>query len=263
MEKELLYQNKRIHYRITGSGKPVFLVHGFGEDSSIWRNQEPVLKNICQLIIPDLPGSGLSEPVDDMSMEGLAEIIHAIIHAEDIDTCAIIGHSMGGYVTLALTEKYFNHLDAFGLFHSTAFSDTEEKKAARQKGIEFIDQHSGFEFLETTTPNLFSPATRAQVAELVNEQIGTLRNFSGQSLVSYYQAIMKRPDRVGVLQNTSVPVLFILGKYDTAIPLEDGLKQCYIPEKSYIHVLQNSGHLGMLEEKEETNRILEKFLLSY
>jgi homoserine acetyltransferase len=41
------------------------------------------------------------------------------------------------------------------------------------------------------------------------------------------------------------------------------LKQCYIPEKSYIHVLQNSGHLGMLEEKEETNRILEKFLLSY
>lgn len=262
MIKKLLYQNKQINYHVTGSGKPVFLIHGFGEDSSVWRNQVPYLSNKFQLIIPDLPGSGQSEMIDDMSMEGLAEVIHSIVHQENVDTCTVIGHSMGGYITLALAEKYWNHLDAFGLFHSSAYPDTEEKKAVRQKGIEFIKQHGGFEFLKTATPNLFSPASRAEKAKLVDEQIASLHNFSGPALVSYYEAMVQRPDRTAVFKNSRMPVLFIMGKYDVAIPLDDGLKQCYIPEKSYIHILQNSGHLGMLEEKDESNRILEEFLLS-
>jgi pimeloyl-ACP methyl ester carboxylesterase len=262
MTKEVVYQTKHIHYRVIGSGKPVFLIHGFGEDSSVWRNQESYLKNKFKLIIPDLPGSGQSEMIDDMSMEGMAEVIHSIIHEEDIKSCTVIGHSMGGYITLALAEKYWNHLDAFGLFHSTAYPDSEEKKAVRQKGIEFINQHGGFAFLKTTTPNLFSPVTRAEKAKLVDEQIASLHNFSGPALVSYYEAMMQRPDRTAVLKNSKMPVLFIMGQYDAAIPLEDSLKQCYIPEKSYIHILQNSGHIGMLEEKDECNRILEEFLLS-
>jgi hypothetical protein len=51
-----------------------------------------------------------------------------------------------------------------------------------------------------------------------------------------------------------------MGKYDTAIPLEDGLKQCHLPEKSYIHILHKSGHMGMIEEAEESTRFLEEFL---
>ena len=51
---------------------------------------------------------------------------------------AVIGHSMGGYITLALAEKYWNHVDAFGFLHSTTFADSEEKKYIRNKGIEFI-----------------------------------------------------------------------------------------------------------------------------
>lgn len=70
-----------------------------------------------------------------MSMEGMAEVIHSIIHEEDIETASVIGHSMGGYITLALVKKYRNHVDAFGLLHSTAFTDSEEKKTIRKKGL--------------------------------------------------------------------------------------------------------------------------------
>lgn len=261
MTKELLYQHKKIQYRMIGTGKPVLLIHGFGEDSTVWRNQLAHLSTHCQLIIPDLPGSGQSELIDDMSMEGMAEVIHAIIHEENIDACPVIGHSMGGYITLALVEKYWNHVSAFGLFHSSAFADTEEKKATRQKGIDFIRQHGAFEFLKTATPNLFAPLTKEERPQLIEEQIATLHNFLPDSLVSYYQAMMARPDRTMELKNAKVPVLFILGKYDVAVPLEDGLKQCYLPEKSYIHILQKSGHMGMLEENDTCNGILEKFLL--
>jgi pimeloyl-ACP methyl ester carboxylesterase len=261
MTKELLYQNKKIQYRMIGTGKPVLLIHGFGEDSTVWRNQLAHLSTHCQLIIPDLPGSGQSELIDDMSMEGMAEAMHAIIHEENIDACPVIGHSMGGYITLALVEKYWNHVSAFGLFHSSGFADTEEKKATRQKGIDFIRQHGAFEFLKTATPNLFAPLTKEERPQLIEEQIATLHNFLPDSLVSYYRAMMARPDRTMELRNAKVPVLFILGKYDVAVPLEDGLKQCYLPEKSYIHILQKSGHMGMLEEKDTCNGILEKFLL--
>lgn len=260
MEKTLRYQNKKIFYRSIGAGKPVMLVHGFGEDGNVWNIQIDYLKDKFKLIVPDLPGSGLSEMISDMSMEGIAEVLHSIIHEEGIDKCTVIGHSMGGYIMLALVEHYWNHVNAFGLFHSTAFPDTEEKKETRNKGIEFIKQHGGFEFLKTSTPNLFSPNSKQQIPNSIADFISTLANFSGDALVSYYQAMMKRPDRTTVLKNTENPVLFIAGEHDNAIPLNDVLKQCYLPEKSYIHVLKKSGHMGMIEEPETANRILAEFL---
>jgi pimeloyl-ACP methyl ester carboxylesterase len=261
MNKEFQYQDKKIFYRIIGSGKPVMLVHGFGEDGQVWRNQVEALKDKFQLITPDLPGSGQSEMIDDMSMEGMAEVLHTIIHEEDIDNCTVIGHSMGGYITLALAEKYWNHLNAFGLFHSSSFADNEEKKTIRRKGIDFINQHGSFEFLKTATPNLFSQQTKDEKPELIDEQLTLLHNFLPLTLVSYYEAMIQRPDRTEILRQTTVPVLFIIGKYDAAIPPEDSLKQSHLPEKSYIHLLQHSGHMGMLEEPVECNQILEKFLL--
>ena len=51
-----------------------------------------------------------------------------------------------------------------------------------------------------------------------------------------------------------------MGKYDTAVPVEDSLKQCHLPEKSYIHVLRQSGHMGMLEETDKCSLALKEFL---
>ena len=262
MEKTILYENKKIFYRDIGSGKAVMLVHGFGEDGNVWEKQVEFLKDKYHLIVPDLPGSGRSEMINDMSMEGIAEVLHSIIHEENIDACTVIGHSMGGYITLALVESYWNHVNAFGLFHSSAFADTEEKKQTRKKGIQFIKQNGAFEFLKTATPNLFSPNSKSQIPNSIEEFIKSLASFSPDALVSYYEAMMKRPDRTSVLKNTKNRVLFIAGEHDNAIPLDDVLKQSHLPEKSYIHLLKNSGHMGMMEETEKSNRILEEFLVN-
>jgi pimeloyl-ACP methyl ester carboxylesterase len=261
VEKTVLYQDKKIFYRSTGSGDPVMLVHGFGEDGNVWDKQVEFLKSKYHLIVPDLPGSGKSEMINDMSMEGIAEVLHSIIHEENIDKCTVIGHSMGGYITLALVESYWNHVNAFGLFHSSAFPDTEEKKQTRKKGIEFIKQHGAFEFLKTSTPNLFSPNSKEQIPDSIDGFINSLKGFMPEALISYYEAMMNRPDRTSILENTENPVLFIAGEHDNAIPINDVLKQCHLPEKSYIHVLKKSGHMGMMEETEKANRILEEFLL--
>ncbi len=61
---------------------PVMLVHGFGEDGKIWKDQVDFLKNHFKLIIPDLPGSGKSGRIDDMSMESMAEVLKKILDEE-------------------------------------------------------------------------------------------------------------------------------------------------------------------------------------
>lgn len=259
-EKTILYKNKKVAYDIAGSGKVVVLVHGFGEDGATWQQQVAALQKAFTVVVPHLPGSGASDLQEDMSMEGMADSIAAVLDAEGIGECALIGHSMGGYVTLAFAERHKRVLKGFGLFHSTAFGDSEEKKATRQKGIDFIKQHGALAFLKTTVPNLYGPATKQSTPALIDKHLESVSYFTDEALINYYQAMMARPDRTAVLKEDHLPVLFVLGAHDAAVPPEDGWKQAHVPQKSYIHMLKDSGHMGMLEEVEKTNTLLNEYL---
>jgi pimeloyl-ACP methyl ester carboxylesterase len=260
-EKTIVLKGRKFHYRYQGEGPVVVLIHGFGEDGRVWKNQFNALEGYC-LLVPDLPGSGGSELTDDMSMEGLAETIYEWLEQEGIRKSTHIGHSMGGYVTLAFAEKYEERLNGFGLFHSTAYADSVEKIETRQKGIKFIKEHGSWEFLKTSTPNLYSAATKSENVQIIEQQINELRNFSAEALVNYYVSMINRPERVDVLRTTELPVLFVLGRYDAAVPLNDGLTLCYLPYLSYIHILEKSGHMGMMEEVQASNQILKNYLSS-
>ncbi len=258
-EASIMIAGVPIGYRTTGEGPCVVLLHGFGETGSVWEGQAAALTGY-RLIVPDLPGTGLSGMIEDMSMEGMATAIYQLLVQLHIDRCVLIGHSMGGYIALAFWEQYPEMLSGIGLFHSSAFADNEEKKATRQKGVQFIEKHGAAAFLETATPNLYSPPTRYQRPELVTNHIETVRNASAAALTAYYRSMMQRPDRTVLLQQNKLPVLYVLGKHDTAVPLEDGLKQAHLPALAHVHLLQHSGHMGMKEEPEESNRLLQDFL---
>jgi pimeloyl-ACP methyl ester carboxylesterase len=264
-EKCISIQNKKIYYKVSGKGIPVVLIHGFAEDSDVWKYQQETLSAYCQLIIPDLPGSGKSDMIDDMSIEGLADAVKEILDQEFLKNAPssqliMIGHSMGGYVTLAFAGKYPDMLLAVGLFHSTAFADTEEKKATRRRGITFIQTHGSYEFIKQSTPNLFTENYRIKNNIIVEEMIARYSSFDPLALAAYYEAMILRPDRTAVLQFINKPVLFIIGKNDKAIPFEDSMKQCHIPLTASIQILENSAHMGMWEEKEKSTQTLLSFL---
>src|ERR1700761_8812683 len=102
---------------------------------------------------------------------------------------------MGGYIALAFSETYPERLLAFGFFHSTAYADTEEKKAGRLKSIAFIHEHGAAPFIRQSTPNLFAPETREDQPVLIEDMIGRYRDFSADALAAYLNAMMRRPDR--------------------------------------------------------------------
>ena len=257
-ESEVIIGHKKIIYSQTGEGPALVLVHGFGEDGSVWKNQFNAIEGF-RIIVPHLPGSG-SDMIADMSMEGQARWLHDFLVHLQIGSCVMIGHSMGGYITLAFAAAYGTLLEAFGFCHSSAYPDKEEKKETRRKGIEFIRAHGAWEFLKTATPNLYSPASRSGKQALIEEHIQLCKKFTDEALIAYYEAMINRPDRTRVLKEAQVPVLFIMGKQDSVVPLEDALKQSHLPQESHVFILEESGHMGMLEEQEITSRSIRSFL---
>lgn len=258
--KSITVEGKLISYMAGGEGNAVMLLHGFGVDSAAWSEQLNYLKKNCRVIAPDLPGIGVSELTSDVSMEGVAAIIKEILEAEEIEQATVIGHSLGGYIALAFAEKYPEFLSGLGLFHSTAVADNEEKKASRQKGIEFTDKHGVKPFLETTAPKMFATITKTDNKELYEHFMKHLPEMSKEAVINYYEAMMQRPDRVEILKKIKVPVLFIYGKQDEIIPLDKTIEQASIPSISSVNILKNSGHLGMIEEPEAANKAIEDFL---
>jgi|SRR6185437_15850320 len=263
------FRNKKIYYRIEGKGKPVLLLHGFGEDGNIWNKQVDALKKKNLLIIPDLPGSGQSEMLDgNATLEDYAEVIKVIadetvLMKEIENQFCLIGHSMGGYITLAFAEKYSSFLNSFGLFHSSAYADTDEKINVRKKAISFIKENGTEAFLKTMIPNLFSEESKKGQPELIEQLFNISKNISPETLIQYYKAMIKRAARASVLKSFKNPVLFIIGKNDTVIPLESSLEQCEIPSISTIHILQHSGHMGMSEEENLSNEFLSDFFQNF
>lgn len=263
--KQVNFKNKKIFYRVEGKGKPVMLLHGFGEDGTLWNYQIKKLKKNFRLIIPDLPGSGLSEMLSGkISISDYADAVKAIADTEikkETIAFTMIGHSMGGYISLAFAEKYPRLLNGLGLFHSTSYADDDQKKDMRNKGIYFIKKNSAKTFLKNTAQNLFSEKTKKQNPGLIEKLVELSRNFTSAALIQYYEAMKDRPDRSAILKNFTKPVLFIQGVYDNAVPLKAGLEQSHIAPVTYFHILKDSAHMGMWEEEKDSTKFLKHFLM--
>jgi pimeloyl-ACP methyl ester carboxylesterase len=266
--KQLNQPYYQLSYTLYGKGTPVILLHGYGEDSQIWHNQIEALATHCLLIVPDLPGSGkstitpkgLNEWLPNMRIESLAESINEIFMAENLTSCILLGHSMGGYIDLAFAELYPSKLLALGLVHSTAYADSNEKKIVRQKSIQFIEENGGYTFFKTSMPNLFGKKFKETQWSIIEQLMNQSNNFETAVLVGYTRAMMNRPDRSAILASANFPILFIAGPEDIAAPLASVEAQATLPNKSYLNILDGVGHMGMLEAPNEMNLHLTNFI---
>ena len=262
--KTFSYNNTDIFYEVHGNGKPVVLLHGFAETGAVWFHQTQYLKNNFKVIVPDLPGYGKSSLFDikiaETQIDDYANYIYALLKHEEAENVVLIGHSMGGYITLSLAKNHPEILSAIGFVHSTAFADNEEKKQKRLRGIEMIENYGGYAFLKNTIPNLFAQKFKNENFKSVEKLIEDGKSLTNTSLQQSYYAMMNRHDATSVLSNAHLPVLFIAGKEDTAVLLGDVLKQVSLPEISYFHLLNNTGHMGMWEAADTVNEFVEEFI---
>ncbi len=130
----LQYKHINIHYTDKGKGTAIVLLHGFLENSTMWKPFISRLSKKNRVITIDLLGHGKTECLGYVhTMEDMAEAVKAVLSKLRLRRVVVIGHSMGGYVALAFVEKYSNNVKGLCLMNSTATADSEEKKINRDR----------------------------------------------------------------------------------------------------------------------------------
>jgi pimeloyl-ACP methyl ester carboxylesterase len=245
-----------LKHNIYGQGQPVVLLHGFAEFGNVWQYQIDFLKDYCQVIVPEWA----DEKVDMSSIETIADAIANFISTTINKPVILIGHSMGGYITLALVEKNPTIIKTFGFVHSTAFADSDEKKATRLKSIDLIKNSGTEAYLRGSVPNLFGETYKRNNETKLENFVDDVKQLSPKIMMDCTLAMMQRPDRTSVLRSSKKPVMFILGTEDKAVPMADVMRQVYQPETAYFRLLEGVGHMGMWEAPEEVNQFILKFI---
>lgn len=110
-----------LHYLERGVGEPVLLIHGLGSSGADWAFQMPALEGGFRVIVPDLPGSGYSDPPNDAyGIEGFADALWTLLDGLDAPRANIIGFSLGGAVALEMALQRPASVPRLALINSLA-----------------------------------------------------------------------------------------------------------------------------------------------
>ncbi len=256
------FKNGTIYYEESGSGNPLILLHGYTESIKIWQDYKESLLKKFRIILIDLPGHGNSSILDEVhTMDLMADAVKAVLDHLNISTSVIIGHSMGGYVSLAFARKHARMLKGLGLFHSTSLADGDETKQLRERAIEAISRnHSAF--LMNFIPELFAAETREFYQSDIQNLIDEASTMDPRALIAAQKGMKDRSSTLDVLINASFPVMFIAGQKDTRVPFENIWVQMALTETAHSLILRNVGHMGFIEAKIQCLNFLESFVQS-
>ena len=102
----------RLHYLFAGKGEPVLLLHGYAQNSHMWRPLIPELAKTHTVIAPDLRGFGLSsKPTSGYAKKTMAQDIHALATSLGIRRAVVVGHDIGLMVAYAYAAQYPSEVD--------------------------------------------------------------------------------------------------------------------------------------------------------
>ncbi|MGG4143941.1 alpha/beta hydrolase [Paenibacillus algorifonticola] len=244
-----------------GHPSPVLvLLHGYCGSSAYWEEVAPMLAQQSRLIIPDLRGHGLSSAAADLeaTMELYADDLYAILEALRIDKVCLIGHSLGGYITLAFAERYADQLAAFGLVHSTALADSEAAKDNRDNTINLIKQGQLEQVIDGMSQKLFAPDNLDRLPSKVARVKAIGYQTGGTGAIAAASGMKARPDRTSILREAKLPVLLLAGEGDQIVPPERTL---LFEGPSITQVLlSDAGHMSMLEQPEACAEAISSFI---
>ncbi len=233
-------------------------IHGFGEDSTVWENLIPEIYTYYSSHLFDF-----SARTNYASITEYANDLRKFILENKIEKPVLIGHSMGGYIALEYASLFNNDISGLGLFHSTAASDSEEKKLERDKTAAFITANGSEAFISNFYPKMFTENFRKKEYELIQENTSRFIHLNPEALVAATVSMKNRKSHLETISTFDFPVFQILGKQDTFVALESALAQTLTIKKPNVLVLDNVAHAGMFENLEICSQFINNYLENF
>jgi pimeloyl-ACP methyl ester carboxylesterase len=251
----------KIRYSDSGKGRVVVLLHGFLESLEIWFGNgfAQELSKHYRIVAIDLPGHGKSDCVGYVHrMERMAKVVKCVMDQLGLRRYTLIGHSMGGYVSLAFAEKYPEHVTGLCLFHSTAYADSEAKRIDRERAIRLVKK-APLKYTNALVTNLFALAN----VRYMQEEIRWMRKIASrtkvQGVVACLEGMKIRKDRTAILRYGKFPMLIIAGTRDNVLPYDTLQQLAGVNSKIKLLTLEKTGHVGFLEAREITLKKIKAF----
>jgi len=257
----LSFKGKKIHYKDEGKGITLVLLHGYLESTKIWNEFSESLTKHFRVIRMDLPGHGKSALLTEVqTMEESALVLKAIADYLELKKFFLIGHSLGGYVTLSFLDSFSEYLTGFCLFHSHPLKDTPQTIEKREKEIGFVQSGRKDLLYNVNIPNAFANDNLDKCKEEIEFAKKIARNTSDGGIIATLKGLMVRKNYLDLLASTEIPFLWILGEKDNYIPFTEIQSKVKMPVNGKLLTLKNSGHQGFMEEKQNTLIYLTNFI---
>ncbi|MFD0863398.1 alpha/beta fold hydrolase [Sungkyunkwania multivorans] len=242
----LFYKSININYTIAGQGDTLVLLHGFLENQSMWDAFIPTLSQNRKVITVDLLGHGKTPCIGYVhTMEMMADAVFAVLRHEGVETFSVVGHSMGGYVALALAKKIPNMIETLCLLNSTPYTDSEERIKIRKRGIEAAKKNYG-QVVRISVRNLFAKKSKilfpGEIEIVVNDALKTPL----QGYIAAQEGMMKRSDQDLFLRESRFNKKLILAKDDPV--LDSDLLQRDFQDSDLELVIIPDGHMSHIEQ---------------
>ena len=264
VEKFIMAGDTALHICDSEKGeKVILLLHGYLESMLVWDEFVPLIYKDARIITLDIPGHGISVVSGELhTMDYLSDVISAALTALGIDKAYVVGHSMGGYVALALCERHPEQVAGLVLLHSTPNADSDEKKENRKREIELIKAGKK-ELIAKSAPQAgFAVANRTRFKDEIEDlrEIALLAEDEG--IVALLGGMMARKDQNEMLRQLSAPQLFILGRGDEYITPAIAETMVAAHPQAKVAWMETSGHMSFIEQPQACATALLDFVLS-
>ncbi len=250
----LAYKGIDIFYTDEGSGETLVFLHGFLENSKMWDEILPSFRKQRRIICIDLPGHGSSGNFGSIhTMDMMADAVIAVLNHLSIKRSVFIGHSMGGYVALAVAAKKSHMLQKLVLLNSTWKSDTPERKQIRNRAIEAVRKNRNA-FINLSIPNLFAETSRVRFRKEISKVKKEALNTSEQGITAALEGMKIRVEHTKMLKKESFETFLIIGRDDELVDPHKLVSEAQ--ELGITPYLLDGGHMLHIENRTKVLMLL-------
>jgi len=252
------YRNINVHYSSQGKGRAVVLLHGFLENLNMWRDITKELSKKNRVISIDLLGHGKTDNLGYIhTMEEQAKIVKFVLNYLKLRKYILVGHSMGGYTSLAFAELYAESLKGICLMNSSALPDSNERKANRDRAVEAVKYKSEI-FVKMAIPNLFAEDNIEMFKNEIKQVTKEALQISTRGIIAALEGLKIRKDYTYLYHTLKIPIQMIIGKKDPALDYESLIEQTN--DTNVLLIEFPDGHMSHFENKHELINALKLFI---